>query len=184
MREVELTMWSLEMLDPRELKPATLRSHDIAVQQAEIPSPEFSRFLYTAVGGPWYWLDRLRWSYEDWERYLARPSVETWVAYLQGTPAGYFELEYQQDTGSVELAQFGLLPHFIGQRLGGHLLTQATQRARAMSPRRVWARTFSLDGPHALANYKARGFYLFDTLTGVATVPDGPPGPWPRALTN
>jgi GNAT superfamily N-acetyltransferase len=181
MTQLEVTVWSLEMLDPNELRPTSAPKKDLTVLRAEIPSPEFSRFLYTAVGGRWYWLDRLHWTYADWQRYLDPSEVETWVAYLHGTPAGYFELEQQDHRATVEIAQFGLLPHFIGQRLGGHLLTLAVQRAWALEPRRVWVHTFSLDGPHALANYKARGFQVFDTFTGKATVPDQPPGPWPAA---
>ena len=100
---------------------------------------------------------------------------------MTGTPAGYFELEQQDHGATVEIAQLGLLPQFIGQRLGGHLLTLAVQRAWALGPRRVWVHTFSLDGAYALANYKARGFHLFDTFTGQAVVPDQPPGPWPGA---
>jgi GNAT superfamily N-acetyltransferase len=179
MTELEITTWSLELLDPRELKPAAAPTEDLKLQRAEIPCPEFSRFLYTAVGGPWYWLDRLQWSCADWERYLGRTTVETWVAYLQGTPTGYFELEQQDDGATIEIAQFGLLPRFIGRGLGGHLLTLAARRAWAMEPRRVRVHTFSLDGPHALANYKARGFHVFDTFTGLASVLDQPPGPWP-----
>jgi GNAT superfamily N-acetyltransferase len=181
MKQVQITMWSLEMTDLCELKPAAVPNEDLNVKRAEIPSPEFSRFLYTAVGGPWYWLARLQWTYADWERYLRVSEVETWVAYLQGTPTGYFELERQDDGAAVEIAQFGLLPRFIGQRFGGHLLTLAVRRAWAMAPRRVWARTYSLDGPHSLPNYKARGFRVFDTFTGMGTVPDQPPGPWPAA---
>ena len=36
------------------------------------------------------------WSYEQWHMYLARAEVETWVAYVSGTPTGYFELEMQE----------------------------------------------------------------------------------------
>lgn len=180
MTQLQITMWSLEMRDPRALKPASTPDQKLELHRAEIPCPELSRFLYTAVGGPWYWLDRLPWCHADWTRYLARPEVETWVQYLQGTPTGYFELE-RQDDDAVEIAQLGLLPQFIGHRFGGHLLTLAAQRAWTTGPRRIWARTFSLDGPHALANYKARGFRVFDTFTGSATVPDQPPGPWPGA---
>jgi len=87
--------------------------------------------LYTAVGGDWYWLQRLTWSYEQWRSYLERAEVETWVAYVSGTPAGYFELETQAG-GSVEITTFGLLPQFIGRGLGGALLTATVQRAWAL----------------------------------------------------
>jgi GNAT superfamily N-acetyltransferase len=181
MRELVLTTWSLEMLAGDALRPAAPPDRAVKVLRAEIPSPEFSRFLYTAVGGPWYWTDRLPWSYAQWERQLNRPGVETWVGYVSGTPMGYYELEAQDGGGTIEITQFGLLPAFIGHGLGGHLLTAAVRRAWVIGPRRIWVHTCALDGPHALSNYLARGFTVFDEVTGPAKVPDQPPGPWPGA---
>ena len=60
--------------------------------------------------------------------HLARPGVETWVAYDRGTPAGYVELE-PQDDGVVEIVYFGLMPAFRGRRIGGHLLSYGAARA-------------------------------------------------------
>ena len=156
----DVTKWYLEMRHPDELRGRPAPPGDIAVVRTAIPSPEFSRFLYTAVGGDWYWTERLPWDYERWLRHLSRPELETWVLYRSGTPAGYIELEAQQ-AGHVEIVYFGLLPGFIGQGLGGHLLTIGVQRAWAMGARRVWLHTCSLDSPHALANYQARGFRVY-----------------------
>jgi ribosomal protein S18 acetylase RimI-like enzyme len=156
----EVTKWYLEMRQPEELRGRPAPAGDIAVVRAAIPSPQFSRFLYTAVGGAWYWTERLTWDDDRWLRHLSRPDLETWVLYHSGTPAGFIELEGQQ-TGDVEIVYFGLLPGFIGQGLGGHLLTVGVQRAWAMGARRVWLHTCSLDSPHALANYQARGFRVY-----------------------
>ena len=171
----------LEMTDPSQLVPARARPADFSVIRAEIPSPAFGRFLYTAVGGNWYWVQRLAWSHEQWQRHLERAEIETWVAYVGGTPAGYFELEAQA-AGNVEIAYFGLLPRFIGQGLGGPLLTATVERAWAMGARRVWVHTCSLDHPGALPGYQARGFRVFDVVHGEEDLPDRPPGPWPGAF--
>ena len=171
----------LEMTDPSQLVPARARPADFSVIRAEIPSPAFGRFLYTAVGGNWYWVQRLAWSHEQWQRHLERAEIETWVAYVGGTPAGYFELEAQA-AGNVEIAYFGLLPRFIGQGLGGPLLTATVERAWAMGARRVWVHTCSLDHPGALPAYQARGFRIFDVVHGEEDLPDRPPGPWPGAF--
>jgi GNAT superfamily N-acetyltransferase len=180
--QLEVTTWYLEMLAPEHLCFAPPRErmgqgHTLRIEQAQVPAPEFSRFLYTSVGGDWYWLDRLSWSYDQWMQYLDRPELETWVAYVAGTPAGYIELEAQSDD-NVEVAYFGLLRHFIGQRLGGHLLSVGVQRAWAMGAKRVWLHTCSLDGPNALANYQARGFQLYHTETEIENLPERPIGPW------
>jgi GNAT superfamily N-acetyltransferase len=75
-----------------------------------------------------------------------------------------------QSENSVEIAYFGLLPEFIGRRLGGALLTNAIDNAWSWSPTpiRVWVHTCNRDHPGALANYQARGFkiYKVETLSG------------------
>lgn len=172
---VAVTTWYLEMLQPDQLRPVAPPGPEVSVLRAEIPSPELSRFLYTAVGGDWLWIDRLGWDAAQWLRYLDRPEVETWVLYVSGTPAGYVELEAQAE-GNVELAYFGLLPRFIGRGLGGYLLTCGVRRAWSLGARRVWVHTCSLDAPHALGNYLARGFRIYDQQTAWRELPTRPRG--------
>ena len=109
------------------------------------------------------------------------------MAYERGTPAGYIELD-PQDDGVVEIMYFGLIPAFRGRRIGGHLLSYGVARAWDLAERwperpptkRVWLHTCSKDGPHAMDNYLRRGFRLFDTK--VEQEPDvATPGPWPGA---
>ena len=174
-----VTTWYLEQTNPAQLRRARVPDPAPLVMQARDPLPEFSRFLYTAVGGDWHWIDRLSWTYARWREYLARPQVQTWVMYVEGTPAGYIELE-QQSESNVELAYFGLIKSFIGRGLGGHLLTRGIEQAWAMNAKRVWVHTCALDGEHALANYQARGMRLYNTETAEKEV-GITPGPWPGA---
>jgi ribosomal protein S18 acetylase RimI-like enzyme len=173
---ITVTTWHLEQTSPDDLVAAREPDRAVGVRlvRAEVPSPEFSRFLYASVGADCAWTDRLPWPYARWETYLNRPGTETWVAYRRGTPAGYIELDPQPD-GQVEIAYFGLLPAFRGRRIGGHLLSYGTARAWDLAERwpddreptkRVWVHTCSLDGPYALANYEKRGFRIFDTRVG------------------
>ena len=177
---VDVTTYYLEMTDPHELRPKRLAHEDLEIKQAQVPSPELNRFLYTAVGGDWYWIERLNWTYQQWCDWLDRPALQTWVAYVSGTPAGYFELEAQAE-GNVEIAYFGLLPHCVGKGLGGHLLTVALERAWRMDAARVWVHTCTLDHPSALANYCARGLRIYREETQAQEIPDSSPGPWPGA---
>ncbi len=85
--------------------------------------------------------------------------------------AGFFELEQHDEDGSVEIAYFGLTESFIGRGLGKAMLTRAAQEAWALAPSRVWLHTCTLDSPHALPNYEARGFTRFKTETYTAQVP-------------
>ncbi|HEY0974850.1 MAG TPA: GNAT family N-acetyltransferase [Solimonas sp.] len=183
MPETAVTTWYLQMHDPAQLRRARVPQPEPLLLRAEAPLPMLNRFLYTAVGGHWYWRDRLPWSYARWMAWLDRPELETWVLYARGTPAGYIELE-RQAGGDVEIAYFGLMREFLGQGLGGHLLTLGIDRAWAMGTasepvRRVWVHTCSLDGPAALANYEARGLVRYDEETKTATLPPQADGPWP-----
>jgi len=177
--KTSVTTFYLEMTDPAQLRQS-LTGAELIVKEARIASPQLNRFLYTAVGGHWYWIERLVWTYQQWLDYLDRAELQTWVGYVSGTPAGYFELEKQVDD-AVEIASFGLLPRFIGQGLGGRLLSDAVASAWRMDAKRVWVHTCTLDGPAALANYQARGFKIYKEGSDEIDLPLLPPGPWPGA---
>jgi GNAT superfamily N-acetyltransferase len=177
---VEVRTSYLEMRDPGQLKPARTVLPDLELKQATLPSPELNRWLYMAVGSEWLWIDRLAWSRERWLAYLDRPQLQTWLAYLGGTPVGYFELELQEGD-DVEVAYFGLLPGSIGKGMGGQLLTSAIERAWSMGAARVWLHTCTLDHPAALANYLARGMRVYKEEVAVKDLPLAPPTFWPRS---
>jgi GNAT superfamily N-acetyltransferase len=127
------------------------------------PEPELNRRFYCTVGSLWEWTDRLKWSEDDWHRYVHRDALRTWVGQLHGRTAGYFELESQNE-GNTEIASLGLLPEFIGQGIGGALLSTAIQCAWVVpGTRRVWVHTCTRDHKHALDNYRKRGFKVFRT---------------------
>jgi GNAT superfamily N-acetyltransferase len=129
------------------------------------------RALYTLVGERWLWRDRLVWTDEELDAYLSAPNVHVWLLSVGGATAGYFELQ-QHGTDAVEVMYFGLVPAFMGRRLGGWMLTCAVEEAFALGARRVVLNTCTLDAPQALPNYLARGFtivreerYLLDVPT-------------------
>lgn len=175
-----ITTWYLEMCDRAALRRSPIPDPAPRFELARVPLPEFNRFLYTAVGGDWYWRDRLPWSHARWMQWLDRPEVQTWVLYVEGTPAGYVELE-RQAGDDVEIAYFGLIPRFVGQGLGGHLLSEAIRRAWDLGAARVWVHTCSLDGPAALANYLARGMRIYAERRSEPLDPGKADGPWPGA---
>jgi len=123
----------------------------------EVHDPAINADLYRRVGADYAWIDRLRWSDDKWQRWADR--IETHVVELVEEIAGYFEIENDFSSGA-KVSIFGLLPEFHGRGLGGHALTAALERGRELAPR-VWLTTCSLDGPHALPNYLARGMRPF-----------------------
>lgn len=155
----EIKTYSLEMHSSDALQPSEAAIAGLEIRQVGVASPEFNRFLYETVGKQWFWVDRLVWTAREWNQWVDRDDLETWVAWVHGAPAGYFELERQ--SGDVEIAFFGLLPRFIGRGLGGRLLTEAIRRAWAIGASRVWVHTCTLDHPNAQANYEARGLKVY-----------------------
>jgi GNAT superfamily N-acetyltransferase len=172
-REVEVVRTYLELRSREELRPVPVNATDSSVAFVHRPAigvPEYRR-LYEAVGYRWYWRDRNAWSDERLASHLARPEIFVWECLVDGQSAGYFELE-RRDDDSVEIAYFGLIETFVGRGAGKAMLARAAMEAWALGPNRVWLHTCTLDSPHALPNYKARGFVPFRTETYVATVDD------------
>lgn len=158
----EVTVWSLQQTDPDQIVPSRHPGVTPMLLRASRPAPELSEFFYRLVGGPWQWVDRLNWSADRWLAWVDRPEHHLTTCWVDGVPAGYFELEEQGH--SVEIAYFGLNRQFIGHGIGGWLLTTALEQAWTVAggAERVWLHTCSLDGPAALSNYQARGLVIFD----------------------
>jgi GNAT superfamily N-acetyltransferase len=150
----------LELTDPAEIRPAAPPRVEVEIARQDPPDGATSRWFYEHVGAPHQWTDHLGRTDAEWQAWA--DGVETWVASVDGARAGYYELRASDD--SAEIAYFGLLPHAQGQGLGGHLLTHALTRAFELAPR-AWVHTCTLDGPHALPNYRARGLRPFHIET-------------------
>ena len=167
-----------------ELPPET------RIERVGTPTPEFARWLYATVGGPWRWTDRLGWTRQQWAQDLDRPGTELHVLYAGGAPAGYaqFGTAVEHTTTAVEIVHFGLMPQAIGRGLGRSLLAYAIEAGWALPERqalpaagRVWLHTCDLDGPHALANYRARGFEVVARTVAEEERPTEPLGAWASA---
>lgn len=162
-----ITTTYLEMTDVAQLRPKTCADRRFRILEATARQWRLNRFLYELVGEDWDWRDRLAWTDGQWRSYVEDEAVRTFVAYYDGSPAGYFELSVRDD--EVEVAYFGLAPSFVGRGLGGALLTRAIEESWSMRPRRVWLHTCTLDHPSALRNYTARGMTIYKTETAERT---------------
>jgi GNAT superfamily N-acetyltransferase len=154
------------------LEMRTLPSHaaitppraDLSLTHARCPSVAYYRFLYDTVGAPWLWTDRRKLDDAQLATIVQHDAVEVWVLSAAGVPAGYMELD-RRLAPEIELAYFGLMPEFIGQKLGPYLLDQAIRRAWSYSPSRFWVHTQTLDHPKALALYQRLGFVAYKEET-------------------
>lgn len=162
---MDATRTYLQLTDDGQFRPAFGDFPTFTVRLVANPSPELYRECYRTVGKDYHWRDRWDWSDEEIARHLATPGVTLHVAQLDGRFVGWYELRRVPEDDSVEIAYFGLAPDALGKGIGKHLLSYAVQDAWALSPRRVWLHTCTLDHPAALPNYLARGFAAYRTET-------------------
>ena len=167
--------YTLELASREHFKPKEGRLDELEIREVVEPCPEFNKFLHRVVGAAHCWGGHDGWGRTEWTEYVERPTLETWVGYFHGAPAGYFELEKLPD-GAVRILTFGLLPRFIGRGIGGHLLTAAVRRGWELDATYIWLRTNTQDHPHALPNYQARGFQVAKKEEGPLRAPEFPPG--------
>ena len=91
---------------------------------------------------------------------IQNPLDEIHVLYVDGTPAGFGELDRRQPD-EIEIKQFGLVPLYLGRGLGKWFLQELVDRAWNHKPRRVWLHTCTLDHAAALPNYQKIGFEVY-----------------------
>lgn len=159
--QTEVTRIYLELRSVDDLRRSRAPVGDFTLGRRAPISADGYLDLYRLVGGPWHWRERLAWPPAQLQAHLETPDVHVWELRAGGKTAGYFEL--QARAAETEILYFGLAPGFIGRGLGGWLLTRAVDEALALAPRPVVLNTCTLDGPHAMANYIARGFRIVRT---------------------
>ena len=160
---MRVTRTYLELTDPGQFKPSGRPLAQIAIARVPDAPAELYRECYRTVGAAYHWRDRWDWTDAQIRAHLADPAIAFYTARRGAELAGYYELRRVAEDGSVEVAYFGLVPHEVGNGIGGYLLTRAVEDAWAMAPRRVWLHTCTMDHPHALPNYLARGFRPYKT---------------------
>lgn len=162
---MQATRTYLELTDPTQFRAALGDFSGLVILHVPDPTPALYRRCYRTVGEAFHWRDRWDWSDGRIAAHLADPNIQLHVATRDGDLAGWYELRRVPEDNSVEIAYFGIVPREIGRGLGKHLLSCAVRDAWALAPppRRVWLHTCTLDHPHALPNYKARGFTPYRT---------------------
>ena len=153
----------LEMTERPSLPHIVPKARQYALMRAHEMSVNFYRYLYDAVGRPWYWTDRKKLSDNELSVIIQDDEVEIYVLYVGGAPAGFYELDARR-MPEVELAYFGIMPNYIGLGLGPYLLVQALDMMWQKEPDRVLVNTCTLDHPRALPMYQRMGFRPYDRV--------------------
>jgi len=149
--------------------PAPAGAEGMELRRANPPTVSFYRYLYDTVGEPWLWNERRRMSDADLAAAVTDPRVEVWVLFDGGTPAGYVEID-RRDPQATDIAYFGLIPDFIGRKLGPWLLDRGIRMAWEGGAKTLTVNTCSFDHPKALPLYQSLGFVPVRHVTRV--VPD------------
>lgn len=161
MEAVDVSVHYLEMFEPVHRRVVEPRS-DLSVIHRPMPSVEYYRPLYNAVGEEYRWLSRRKLTDSELASIIQDPLDEFHVLQVAGVDAGIAELDLRH-AGQIEIVQFGLLPAYIGQGLGKWFLDQIVQYCWNREPDRVWLHTCTFDHPAALPNYQRAGFCLYKT---------------------
>jgi len=111
---------------------------------------------------------------------ISAPDITIHVLRVDGVDAGYFELEWKVSSApeslfveNVEVSYFGLMPQFIGQRIGPWFLNQALKLIRQKQPKaRIWVHTCSWDHPKAYDTYVKAGFKWYKEEVEPIVIPE------------
>jgi GNAT superfamily N-acetyltransferase len=160
-RTIETTVTLLEMTAPPAQHTPAPANIKLALMLAERPPVHFYRYLYDTIGRAHHWVDRARLSDAELAEILTAEGTEIFVAYGNGVPAGYFELDWRNGQ-EIWLAYFGIIPEFRGRGLGKWLLSEAIAAAWLKEPERVRVETCTLDDPRALPLYQRMGFVPYE----------------------
>lgn len=157
---VDVTVTYLEMTSADQLVAGKLPPAEITLDHVDATALALIRSTHDRIAAPHHW-SSLGWSGHRWSNLLAHHGVRCWIARVGTDVIGMILME-RCAGGEVEITKFGLVPEWVGRGFGGHLLTLATRLAWDFGEvGRVWLGTTSIDHPHALGNYRNRGFRPF-----------------------
>lgn len=154
---IAVTVTFLEMrAPPAHYPPLPLNTHAALLGLHDVQL-HYYRYLMDRVGRQWHWVNALRLDDAALQARLSEPGRQVTVLYLDGGPAGFFEIAPHGDE-TMELHFFGMMPHATGLGLGRWFLGRAIAAAWLPVPRRVVVQTCTLDHPAALPLYQKLGF--------------------------
>lgn len=161
-----LEMTSPDLLKPANSPPSLVEFEELTISQA---TRDRLRSVHLRVAAPYRW--RRDWVDVNWSKWNPQ-THQLYVIRANDDDIGLLILEIH-DNDAVEIRMFGLVPEFVGRGFGGAALAEGTRiawsvvhtRGNQRNPtKRVWLHTASIDHEHALKNYLARGFTIYDVV--------------------
>lgn len=175
-RAVTTTVTYLAMDDRPSGHPPPRPLLKTAILHAENPPVHFYRYLYETIGAPYLWVERRAWSDEKLVAMMGEEHWALYVLYIGGVPAGMAELD-APEPGARQIAYFGLMPEFVGRRIGPWFLHQAIELAWSGPIGKLLVNTCSLDHRKALPLYQRAGFVAYARGEKTILIPPGLPLP-------
>ena len=163
MQEIIRNYLEIKSLD--ELFEVKKPNEDYYLEKVMPSDYQLNKFFYKQIGKSHKWVDRLEWNDSNWIKYVSNKNVSTFVLKKKANIVGFFELIYHKDKSEIEIAYFGLLDEYIGEKLGGYMLSEAIKKSFSFNIKRVWVHTCSLDHINALKNYLSRGMKIYNKET-------------------
>jgi GNAT superfamily N-acetyltransferase len=155
---------TLEMTRP----PLKRHSCPIGLQpvilKMSAPDIAYYKYLYRAVGRKYQWVSQELLSQNALTKVLEQASTQIYVLYLDGTPAGFYEVDFSEQQKPI-LVHFGLLEHWQGRGVGKFLLSHALDVIWSNTDvKSCVVSTCSLDHPVALRLYQRAGFEVISQI--------------------
>ena len=151
------------------------RRRRLALMQAEkIPLPLLPLSLRRRSAASWLWVERLDLADEALAEKIHRDGVEIFVLYANGSPAGYYELDFaspQADEARLFRPDAGMDRH---ARSGRGCSARRSARGFRAAPSEMLVNTCTLDHPAALPLYQRLGFH---PVRRGRSAPQGPGAP-------
>ena len=134
------------------------------------PTVDFYRYLYDTVGEKWTWIERRLLDDNNLQKLIRSSNVEIYILYVDDNVAGFGEIGWDTASNGSEIKYFGLMPEYIGKRLGPYFLNNIINIAWGRNPVRLRVNTCDLDHPSALRVYQKSGFNILEEI--VEKLPD------------
>lgn len=160
----------LEMTERPEAEPAPPPLPEARLRLVTEPSVAFYRYLYNTVGENWLWHQQRQATDQALAEALNDPRVVLLVAEVGAETAGFAEVD-RRGWPEAHIAYFGLMPAFIGKKLGPWLLDQTLAFAWAGGTTKVKLNTCTFDHPKALPLYQSRGMKVVQSVSRTVADP-------------
>tara|TARA_B100001079_G_scaffold199989_1_gene173603 strand:- start:887 stop:1393 length:507 start_codon:yes stop_codon:yes gene_type:complete len=160
---IEVQRYYLDINSIKDLSEITKPSDIYQISLVNPPDFQLNKFFYKQIGQKYRWIDRLIWSEKKWIEYVNNSDVKTFILKEKNNLAGYFEQIFHKEKLDCEIAYFGILEDYFGNKLGGYLLSEAIKKSFRFGAKRTWVHTCSMDHKYALKNYLSRGMKIFKT---------------------